>query len=698
MKTQFKKFAFALLGKDPDAVVVSFLTGDASLAAAMVAEIRSLEPARRHFAVSLAPVDARGAEVIVLQPGPVWKLHRELRRRFRRLRIGLAPVLFTREPEYRALRWAAFLLAPARVLAYNAGLERHHLRLGTAIASLLFLRGVSFDRIFLRPRWLTPWKRPPREPEPSWEVLEGRPFLPGRRRVAVLTPYFPYPLAHGGAVRMFHLLRETACQFDVALFAFTEGRAEVHEPLLEFCSHVVLVPRTEYREPRWSTLAPPEAAEFRSGTMQMLWDFFTRELGVEARQVEYTQMASYGGDILVAHDLNFDFRGQIAARERSLEALWNWWRWRHWERRAMRRFPRVVVMSERDAALAGVPNARVVPNGVDTSRFQPSPEPDGLNLLFIGAFRHFPNALAWQFFTREVWPLVCRRFPEMTVTAVAGPDPIPHWRSATGTLAPPDGDRLRLHGFVADVRPLYAAANIAIIPTLASAGTNLKTLEAMAAGRAIVATPSGSKGLGLEHGVNAWIAADARSFAEGIATLAADPGLRARLAAQARRIAEEQFDWSRIGSLERDVFREILEPPIAVRKAIQSDIVHLDRIQRACPEAVLWEPASYLSYDCRVADVTGRLAGFVVCRTLASDEAEVLSLVVDPALRRRGVAMRLMREVLAARPGTWYLEVRESNWPARKLYRRLGFEDISLRPDYYQDTGETAVVMRLKPC
>ena len=81
------------------------------------------------------------------------------RRRFAGMRIGLAPVLFTEEPRYRALRRAAFLLAPGKILAYNRSLERHHLRLTTWIASLLFLRGVPLDRIHLRPRWLAPWKK-----------------------------------------------------------------------------------------------------------------------------------------------------------------------------------------------------------------------------------------------------------------------------------------------------------------------------------------------------------------------------------------------------------------------------------------------------------------------------------------------------------------------------------------------------------
>ena len=76
----------------------------------------------------------------------------QLRRELRRYRIGLAPVMLTRQPS--ALRRAAFRLAPRKILAYNSRLERHHLR--PDLASFLFWRGVPLDRIYLRPRWW-PW-------------------------------------------------------------------------------------------------------------------------------------------------------------------------------------------------------------------------------------------------------------------------------------------------------------------------------------------------------------------------------------------------------------------------------------------------------------------------------------------------------------------------------------------------------------
>jgi ribosomal-protein-alanine acetyltransferase len=161
-----------------------------------------------------------------------------------------------------------------------------------------------------------------------------------------------------------------------------------------------------------------------------------------------------------------------------------------------------------------------------------------------------------------------------------------------------------------------------------------------------------------------------RSFRRVLRNGNTDPGMRAQL------------------------YRDLIDR-VVVRPAAAQDVPALDRIQRLSPGAVLWEPASYLSYDCRVAEVEGRVAGFVVCRALAGTESEVLSLVVDPDARRRGIGTRLMRAVLGEAPQTtWYLEVRESNWPARNLYRKLGFQDVASRVNYYQDSGETAVVMR----
>ena len=180
----------------------------------MFAEIQRLVPDRRHFLVN--PAEFSGQSTL--------KIYLQLRQRFRAYRIGQAPLLLDRDPRYRALRRAAFLYAPTKILAYNARLERHQLSFRTAIASFLFVKGVPLDRIFLRPKWLVPWKKDRSVYPSKVEEIEGRPMSPRRRRIAVVSPYFPFPLAHGGAVRIFNLLREMSGEFDIFLFAFQRRR------------------------------------------------------------------------------------------------------------------------------------------------------------------------------------------------------------------------------------------------------------------------------------------------------------------------------------------------------------------------------------------------------------------------------------------------------------------------------------------
>jgi ribosomal-protein-alanine N-acetyltransferase len=91
-------------------------------------------------------------------------------------------------------------------------------------------------------------------------------------------------------------------------------------------------------------------------------------------------------------------------------------------------------------------------------------------------------------------------------------------------------------------------------------------------------------------------------------------------------------------------------------------------------------------YPCWVLECSGLLAGYAVTM-IAAGEAHLLNLSVAAPLQRRGLGSELLRSVeRLARDGgaaTLYLEVRESNFAARRLYRRHGFAEIGLRKAYY---------------
>ena len=697
MRAALKQFIFPLLGKDPEAIVVTFASGDPALAARMYAEIQRLVPDRRHVLVTPRELKAR----------TTLGIYRELRRRFRAYRIGQAALLFDGDPRHSALRRAVFLCAPGKILAYNRRLERHQLSLASAVASLLFVRGVPLDRIFLRPQWLIPWKKDRSIFPMQIEEFEGRPLSPRRRRVAVLSPYFPFPLAHGGAVRIFNLLREMSGEFDIFLFAFRDAESsDGLAPVLDLCARVILAGKPRYREPRWSTLAPPEVHEFRSPAMAAALARIREHYKIEAVQVEYTMLAPYAGDVLVEHDVTFALYRQIRDHTPGLARRWDHWRWRRFERKWIRRHRKVAVMSEQDRALLGRPDVVVIPNGVDLDRFTPEIERPGERLLFIGSFRHFPNIVAYRFFVDQVWPILRQALPGVSLTVVAGPDPLLYWPEHTGLAAIPQHDRVRLLEFVSNVRPLYVETNLAIVPTLISAGTNLKVLEAMAMDRAVVSTSSGCAGLGLEHGVNVWIADSAADFARAIETLLSDQVLRRRIAEAGRFHVERNYGWKQIGARQRALLRSLMPSPISIRRAAERDLDAIAAIQRAALESSQWETRDYLAFDCQVAVLSecavlsqrppeGRIAGFVVSRSVADKEREILNIAVHPDFRRLHIATELLQNELAQWPGAHFLEVRQSNRAARQLYEGLGFRAIGERPAYYDNPQETGIVMRI---
>ena len=686
MRSALKKFLFRLLGKDPDAIVVTFASGDAELGDRMFAEIQRLVPDRRHFLVKSGEFGAAST----------LEIYGQLRRRFRAYRIGQAPLLLDGAPRHRALRRAAFLYAPTRILAYNARLERHQLSVGTALASFLFVRGVPLDRIFLRPKWLVPWKRDRSIYPSKVQEIAGRPMSTRRRRVAVVSPYFPFPLAHGGAVRIFNLLREMSEEFDIFLFAFSDNETLAHQqPVLDLCARVILTGKPRYREPRWSTLAPPEVHEFRSPAMLEALARIRAQYKIEAVQVEYTMLAPYAGDVLVEHDVTFALYRQVRERSPGITQRWDYWRWQRFETKWIRRYRKVVVMSEQDRALLHQPNVAVVPNGVDLARFTPEIERPGERLLFIGSFRHFPNIVAYRFFVEQVWPILRKHSSRITFTVVAGPDPLLYWREHTGLSSIPPDDRIRLLEFVSDVRPLYVEANLAIVPTLVSAGTNLKVLEAMAMDRAVVSTSSGCAGLGLEHPVNIWIADRPEDFAHAIQTLLQDDGQRRRIAEAGRLHVERSYGWRQIGARQRALLRELMPPRVRIRPAEERDLREMAEIQYTAPESSQWQAQDYLAFDCRVALLADRIAGFLVSRSVADKEREILNIAIHPDFRRLHIATELLRAELTRWPGAHFLEVRQSNAAARSLYEGLGFQAVGERPAYYDNPSETGIVMRI---
>ena len=139
-----------------------------------------------------------------------------------------------------------------------------------------------------------------------------------------------------------------------------------------------------------------------------------------------------------------------------------------------------------------------------------------------------------------------------------------------------------------------------------------------------------------------------------------------------------------------------------IRKMTVADVDGVCAIELECFTSEAWPREDFEAlcgdfgevYTALVYLCGGEVKGYIAGSSVLG-ELEIFSVAVDVSFRRRGVAKALIAELerLEA-PETAYLEVRESNAPARSLYASLGFKEYGRRQSYYSSPEEDAVLMK----
>ncbi|HET8576637.1 MAG TPA: TIGR03087 family PEP-CTERM/XrtA system glycosyltransferase, partial [Methylomirabilota bacterium] len=184
----------------------------------------------------------------------------------------------------------------------------------------------------------------------------------------------------------------------------------------------------------------------------------------------------------------------------------------------------------------------VIPNGVDLDYFRPRGEPGRHHpsrLIFTGNMSYKPNVDAVRHFVGEVLPRIRRELPQVELYVV-GMDPTP----AVRRLA--DGARLVVTGRVADVRPYFESATVAVAPLRIARGLQNKVLEAMAMRVPVVASPEAALGIEAQPDRDLLVADGPAAFARAVLRLLRDPWARERYAAAGRACVEQQHNWDRL--------------------------------------------------------------------------------------------------------------------------------------------------------
>ncbi|HHU98320.1 MAG TPA: glycosyltransferase [Bacteroidales bacterium] len=208
------------------------------------------------------------------------------------------------------------------------------------------------------------------------------------------------------------------------------------------------------------------------------------------------------------------------------------------EAKTARQFDAVVPISEPDAAwfrsISGDKPVFLAEAGTDEALMLPEPSQENPRVGFIGAMNWQPNADAIKWFISEVWSGVIRRIPSATLH-IAG-------RGLRQTDVLPPGPNIINVGEPDNAREFIASNHVMIAPLFAGSGIRIKIIEAMSAGRPVVATPVAVAGLPVENGRELAVASDPATFTAAIVRLLEEPELRASTGERALRLVKERYD------------------------------------------------------------------------------------------------------------------------------------------------------------
>lgn len=374
------------------------------------------------------------------------------------------------------------------------------------------------------------------------------------------------PLDNGGRIRNFWLARALARRHRVAVVVDRPLAPELVAGLGAAGLVVVALPKPRSRPVGYARAlaagAPPDLALQANararaflartrcdvvlvGTIGQLGNLPTRTPGgprvvVDTHNVEHLRAAR-------------DRAAATGARDRLRRGLGTLGMARY-ERRALCRADLVVACSgpDRDALVAlGAPHVAVVANGVDLGHFTPAPPPPGPPVVAMtGDLAYAPNADAARWLARAIAPALRLRRPDARVL-VAGRGAGAGLREELGAAG------IEVRSPVPDMAAVLHEATAVVAPLRAGGGTRIKIIEAMAAGRPVVATRLGAEGLEVADGAEIALADGPEAIAGALAGLVGDPGRARAMGAAARRRAEADYSWDALGARLAGLLEEV---------------------------------------------------------------------------------------------------------------------------------------------
>ncbi|MBI2428666.1 MAG: glycosyltransferase [Ignavibacteriales bacterium] len=381
-------------------------------------------------------------------------------------------------------------------------------------------------------------------------------------KILFVAPYAPVPPTFGGALRIYHLLKQSALRHEVSLIAYG-GNAEyqlLREHFGQSLRHIYLLPYpwTDRFRRLGQLYALCSGHSFfhhliYSQQMQSLIDAVIDKEQFDLIQTEFAVVGAFdfktdAVKILDAHNVEYDnflrMSQRVGSLLRKIHYRREYKKFFREEIAACRKYDALFITSQRDKYILhkDVPSVPkfVIPNGVDTDYFASSSSVREENsLVFTGMMGYVPNYDGMEYFLDQIFPHVISQLPDAKVYIVGGKPP--------KHLLQRRSDNIIVTGYVNDVRPFIDKAKVYVVPLRMGGGTRLKILEAMSMKIPIVTTSIGCEGIEVKDNETAFVRDEPVDFAHAVVNLLRDEQTAARLIKNSYDKVRATYDWSIIG-------------------------------------------------------------------------------------------------------------------------------------------------------
>ncbi|HKC14445.1 MAG TPA: glycosyltransferase family 4 protein [Patescibacteria group bacterium] len=385
-------------------------------------------------------------------------------------------------------------------------------------------------------------------------------------KILMVSSFLPYPLFNGGNIRLYNLLKHLSKKHQITLIC-EKRKFQTEKDLDEvkkFCQKVITVERKK----QWSvgnilksvfSLDPflvvgHTSLEMKEKIKKELIENNFNLIHVETFYVFQNLPKTTLPIFLAEHNIEYLVYKRYAEESlfwiRPLIKFDNW-KLRKKEIQSWTLANKLIAVSDQEKRIMKK-DAIIIPNGVDLEEFDFQQPKEKMKekekkILFIGDFKWIENRNSAKWILEKIWPKINLKFN------------IKLW--IVGRNIPQNLKKMRVKNIIFDenllnTKEAYKKSYILLSPIKVGGGTSFKILEAMASGTPVVTTSLGAEGIATDKELV--IADSSQDLIDKTEELLLNSDLYEKIAKNARKKIEENFDWKNIAEKLDKAYREVI--------------------------------------------------------------------------------------------------------------------------------------------